>query len=111
MPKPEIEAIIKETAYLVNQATKQENSGLMGDVKSMIKENNANLALLLKDFQDHKAIVYAHFESDKEWKASATPVIDMGKNVQGFGKVSLYVIGFVASVTGAIIGLLHLTKK
>lgn len=50
-------------------------------------------------------------EKDTEWKKTAQPVIEMGQNVQGFGRVSLYILGFFASITGAIYGILELLKK
>ena len=53
----------------------------------------------------------AYIESDNEWKNKAEPVLQMGKNVQGFGKVSLYIVGFVASVAGAILVVINLLKE
>lgn len=52
----------------------------------------------------------AYIKSDMEWKEKAQPVLDMGNNVQGFGKVSLYIIGFIASVAGAIAVIINLLK-
>lgn len=45
------------------------------------------------------------------WKEEITPVIEMGKNVQGFGKVSLYILGFVASVSAGFYALVEFFKK
>ena len=47
---------------------------------------------------------------DTEWKKRAESVILMGENVQGFGKVSLYIVGFIASVGGAVMIILNLLK-
>lgn len=52
----------------------------------------------------------AYIKSDMEWKEKAQPVLDMGNNVQGFGKVSLYILGFVASVAGAIAVIVNLLR-
>jgi len=52
-----------------------------------------------------------YIKSDEEWKKQAEPVIKMGENVQGFGKVSLYILGFVAAVTGAIISIINIVNK
>lgn len=49
-----------------------------------------------------------YIKEDTEWKARAEPVIQMGNNVRGFGKVSLYIVGFVAAVAGAIISFTNL---
>jgi len=53
----------------------------------------------------------SYIESDNDWKTKAEPVLQMGKNVQGFGKVSLYIVGFVASVAGAILVVINLLKE
>jgi CHAD domain-containing protein len=47
-----------------------------------------------------------YIESDNEWKKTAQPVIEMGKNVTGFGKVSLYLLGFVASVSAGFYAIM-----
>ena len=47
--------------------------------------------------------VEKHLEADKIWKETAKPVIDMGVNMQGFGKVTLYAIGFVSAIGGVIL--------
>lgn len=52
-----------------------------------------------------------YIKEDTEWKQKAEPVIKMGENVQGFGKVSLYIIGFIASAIGVIIGIIKLMEK
>ena len=48
---------------------------------------------------------------DNTWKKRAEPVIKMGENVQGFGKVSLYIVGFIASVAGAILVIINIFKN
>jgi hypothetical protein len=52
---------------------------------------------------------------DKEkifaWQDKAQPVVTMGENVQGFGKVSLYLLGFVSALIGAIVLIINLFKK
>lgn len=52
-----------------------------------------------------------YIESDNEWKETAQPVIEMGKSVQGFGKVSLYILGFIASLSAGIYAITTLFKK
>lgn len=51
-----------------------------------------------------------YIKEDTEWKNKAEPVIQMGQNVQGFGKVSLYILGFVASVFGAVVMIINLLR-
>lgn len=52
-----------------------------------------------------------YIKEDTEWKERAEPVILMGNNVRGFGKVSLYILGFVAAIIGAILGIISLINK
>lgn len=52
-----------------------------------------------------------HFEKDALWKDRAEPVIQMGINVQGFGRVSLYILGFIASVSAGFYALTNFLKK
>ncbi len=47
----------------------------------------------------------AYIVTDDEWKARASPIIEMGNNIKGFGKVLAYVIGTVAVLLGIIKGI------
>lgn len=78
--------------------------------KVMEKNFNGKLTTLTQEFRDHKTIVNQYIVDDNKWKEKAQPVILMGENVAGFGKVSLYIVGFVASVGGAIVLLINLLK-
>lgn len=53
----------------------------------------------------------SYIVADNEWKKKAQPTIDMGNNMRGFGKVSLYVIGFLTSVTILFTGCAEFIKK
>lgn len=44
----------------------------------------------------------AYIVDDNEWKKTAKPVIEMGKNLQGFGVVALYILTVLAALGGAI---------
>ena len=55
--------------------------------------------------------VEKHIESDVLWKEKAKPVIDMGENMQGFGKVTLYFVGFVSAFLGAILLVKEFFKR
>lgn len=83
------------------QAGKQETSGLVADIKTKFH--------LLDDKIDN------YIKEDKEWKEEAQPVIDMGKNIAGFSKITKMIIG-IGAVIGSIYGLVtwinnHLTTK
>lgn len=47
---------------------------------------------------------------DSEWKERAEPVIQLGHNLQGFGKVSLYVLGFISLLAGAVLAIIKFFK-
>lgn len=82
------------------------------DIEQIKKEIQSTIKVVVNgkiDKIDQKLEEY--IKSDNEWKAAAQPVIDMGRNVQGFGRVSLYIVGFVAAVSGAILYILQLVKK
>lgn len=42
-----------------------------------------------------------YIKEDLQWKERAQPAIDIVTNVQGFGKVALYVFGFIAAAGAA----------
>ena len=92
-----------------NQSGKKETSDLVDmimhkleiKIEESINKNVNGKIIKLTDKVDNYII------SDNEWKERAEPVITMGTNVQGFGKVSLYILGFFASVAGAIFAIMH----
>lgn len=53
----------------------------------------------------------AYVEKDEEWKDRAEPAIMMVQNVQGFGKVALYGIGFISAVSGLALLLSKFFKQ
>lgn len=46
-----------------------------------------------------------YIEDDTSWKIQAKPVIDMGINMSGFGKVIAYIVGVLAGIGGAYEGV------
>ena len=77
---------------------------------SIEKTVNGKIRILTEEFREHKTVVNQYIKDDTEWKGKAEPVIQMGENVQGFGKVSLYILGFIASVAGAIAVIINLLR-
>ena len=64
-----------------------------------VKENkNINLKL-----DKHIIIINDFIKSDKEWKASATPVIKLGQQTITTSKTMLYLSIFVVSLWGAVV--------
>lgn len=39
-----------------------------------------------------------YIKEDNEWKEQAQPTIEMGNNVRGFGKVTVYLLGVAAAL-------------
>lgn len=104
---------IKEYIFQAIQAGKKETSGL---VDTIMKKVDTQIELSINKNVNGKidrlhSKLDNYIEEDTKWKNTAEPVIKMGENVAGFGKVSLYILGFVASVTGAIIGLIKIFEK
>lgn len=104
MKDEQIQQIIKETAYMVANSTNKEHSRFIAE----LRESNKQIAT---EFTSFKQEVRDYIKRDDEWKVMAMPVIDMGKNVQGFGRVSLYILGFVASVSAGFYALMAFFKE
>lgn len=103
----------KEFIFQAVQSGKQETSNL---VDSIIHKIEPAVEKSIEKYVNGKIRVMdgkldAYIVSDNEWKALAQPVVDLGKNLQGFGKVALYTIGFVASVMGAILLFIEFFKN
>jgi len=95
------------------QAGKQETSGLVDMILHKL-ENHIEVSInknVNGKLDKMNAKIDNYIFDDNEWKQKAEPVIMMGRNVQGFGKVSLYIVGFVAAVAGAFISLANLFKN
>lgn len=101
---------IKDYIFQAVQATKQENSGLIAELKKSVESIREEQKKVAEELKDYVKLDTIWKEADKEWKEKAKPVLQMGENVQGFGKVSLYVVGFIASVTGAVVMIINIIK-
>lgn len=42
-----------------------------------------------------------YVEQDTQWKEDAKPVIDMGKNINGFGKISKVILSLMVAIGSA----------
>lgn len=108
-----IQKAIKEAHISGIQSGKKETSGLVDDIikriepaveKSIDKYVNGRISVISQKLDDY-------IISDLKWKETADPVIEMGQNVSGFGKVSLYILGFLAAVAGAILAFTSIFKQ
>ena len=103
---------IKEAHALGIQSGKQETSGLVEMIlhkmeepieKAVDKHVNGKIKALGIKIDDY-------IVSDLKWKEEITPQIQLVKDTQGFGKVSLYFIGFVSAIVGVILLIYNLLK-
>ena len=102
----------EEIIFKAVQSGKQETSGLVEMVihkiesaieKAVEKHVNGKIRAL-----DYKIDEY--IKHDLEWKEEITPQIQLVKDTQGFGKVSLYFLGFVSAIGGVILLVYNLLK-
>ena len=103
---------IKEAHSLGLESGAKETSGLVHEVlhriepaveKSIEKYVNGKIRSLDKKIDDY-------IISDLKWKEVITPQIQMVQNLQGFGKVSMYVIGFLSAILGLVLLIINLWK-
>lgn len=102
------------------QSGKKETSGLVDDIlkkqdkyigEAIEKHVNGKIRKLTEEFQNHREEDILWKKEDRQWKETAFPIIEMGKNMQGFGKVTLYLVGFAASIGGLFLMLENYLKK
>lgn len=90
----------KETSDLVDMVIHKIEPAIENSVNKYVNGKLDKINLKIDDY----------IVSDLQWKERAEPTLQMGQNVAGFGKVSLYIVGFVASVAGAIIAVIKLVN-
>lgn len=84
---------------------------MIDSLATSVREISMQLSDLANKVDNHAVNFAKYVEADIKWKEAAQPVIQMGQNVQGFGKVSLYILGFFAAVAGAVVVLLNFFNK
>lgn len=93
------------------QSGKQETSGLVAYINKQHYDFNQKLDDYIKDDMEWKKQTQ---KDDIEWKREAQPVIDMGKSIAGFSKISKIIIGVgvaIGSLYGGITWLGHIIKN
>lgn len=73
------------------QSGKQETSGLVADIKTKFHLIDDKIGNYIKE--------------DMKWKEEAQPVIDMGKNIAGFSKVTKIIIGVGGAIGSLYFGI------
>lgn len=62
-------------------------------------------SIMEQHMEDDKVVadkLMLHLAKEEEWKKKAEPIIEMGSNISGFGKITLYLIGFIMAFVGVI---------
>lgn len=75
-------------------------------VKAVVNGKIDKLQTIMEQHMEDDKIVadrlIQHLAKEEEWKKKAEPVIEMGTNISGFGKITLYLIGFIMAFVGII---------
>lgn len=117
MTPEDIRNYIKDTVYTAVQSTKEENSGLIGDIQRILNKEiakaielnvNGKIRAIDTKFDTYVREDNEYKENKKEtddiWRKGVDDKLEIVTNLQGFGRVSLYVMGFVA-LLGTVVGL------
>lgn len=88
----------------------QELAGFIAEAvdKGIEKHVNGGVREMHRKLDDHVKEDKGWKKKDAEWKEEAKPVLDMGRNVRAFGKVTKAVLLFMALVGGLIVTLIKL---
>lgn len=52
-----------------------------------------------------------HIKSDAEWKSDAEPIVTAGRNLSGYGRITVAIIAFIATLAAAITGIMKVFGK
>ena len=58
--------------------------------------------IMVKHMEDDRIVaekLVLHLASEEEWKKQAQPIIELGRNISGFGKVVAYILGVMGGIT------------
>lgn len=100
------------------QSTKQENSGLIGDIQRLLNKEIAKGVELHVNGKiraiDTKLENYIMSDNEykervakesSEWREKVDSKLEVVTNLQGFGRVAMYIMGFIGAV-GVTIGVI-----
>ena len=89
---------LKQIKDSLKETVQETVNGKIDKINEMLEKQNE-----VQD--DLKNKVEKHFEADITWKENAKSTIELGKNVQGFGKVLFYILGLMAAIGGAFLSV------
>lgn len=113
----EEELKIKEIVYMAVQSTKEENSGLIGHLERIMKDEikvsiethvNHKIFDLSKIVVDHNKMVDTYIKEDTAWKVRAEPVVKAFENTSWLGALVikfLKLIGLLGVALGAYLAI------
>lgn len=104
---------IKEYIFQAVQATKQENSGLIAELKKSVESIREEQKKVAEELKDYVRLDTVWKEADKEWKDNATPSINIMKKIQGSSSVIRWVVQTIillGILVGTVTGLIKLFK-
>lgn len=117
--KQHIEQTIKETALVVNQSTKKENSGLVDDIikkmeakiaESIDRAVNGKINRLTQEFREHNILVDTYIKDDNAWKDRNEPYLEGLANITGTSKIIVWIALGISTIIGAIFTIKQLFK-
>lgn len=100
------------------QSTKQENSGLIGDIQRLLNKEiaqavelhvNGRVRAIDTKLENYIISDKEHNENEArqsaEWRKKVDEKLEVVTNLQGFGRVAMYIMGFIGAV-GVTIGVI-----
>lgn len=78
--------------------------------ETIVKHIHGSVAMATEKYvngkiRDLHGEFHNYIKEDNEWKKAAQPTIDLGNNIRGFGKVTVYLLGIGATLFAIIKGL------
>ena len=119
MSEEKIQQYIKDTVTHAKDSLLNENSNLVDMIvhkmeghieKAIDKHVNGKIKALDTKLDNYIIADMQWKKEDEQWKEDVKPQIQLVKDTQGFGKVSLYFLGFVSALGGCIILIYNLLK-
>lgn len=123
MTKEEISQLIKETVAHARNSFDETDSNLVGSIMekmdsaievSVKKHINGTISEIKEIALQNKENIANYILADNLWKEKAEPILQMGKNLKGFGKVSAIIFAGImglSAIVGAFYGMIQWIRK
>jgi hypothetical protein len=119
MSEEKIQQYIKDTVTHAKDSLLNENSNLVDMIvhkmeghieKAIDKHVNGKIRALDSKIDNYIALDLQWKKEDEQWKEDVKPQIQLVKDTQGFGRVTLGFLAFVTAIGGAILLVYNLFK-